>query len=387
MNKKVPSRQIFWALAFVLLYAAQSVACDVTGQTMATITVAQPQSLNAALAEHGCGEFLIRASLSDATAVAGPVDIDNMDVVISGGWSFASLVRGTPAQTPQRSTIRNLGEGGLLITADRNGPRRQVVLENLLIEGDLGSGPSASGGGTGIVVSGPVDLFVRNVVIRGNSAVRGGGIYLSNGAVLRPFNADTQGVSELGYVDASQAIALGSPQAAPLLVEDNRAELGGGLYCAEGGAVALDSGLVLRGNTAGKSGGGAYLDSCAQFDVHQLKLVGNRAEAHSGGGLFASDLGAFTLSASEILNNVARQDGGGMVISNSTLVLVDSQVSDNYSELDTGGGIYCQTTSGAMSELVLLNASLQGNRAANGSAVSMVNCELLETGSVLTAKR
>lgn len=129
-----------------------------------------------------------------------------------------------------------------------------------------------------------------------------------------------------------------------LIIANNSAVSGGGLYFDGGITTTLGlSGVVFRGNSASSSGGALFIKSgTATIDL--CEFTENTAASGGGAvtiqGAAASDP-TVSFTYSSLYSNTATSDssGGGIYVGTSTLSLVNSTLSGNTSE-GSGGGIY-----------------------------------------------
>ncbi len=149
-----------------------------------------------------------------------------------------------------------------------------------------------------------------------------------------------------------------------VIIEGNTAQNGGGLYAnlpAQGGVITLDH-VIVRNNTVTAGGVGAgggvflsLLSGLSSVDVHDSQVFGNTADG-TGGGFFVSgtDLAHWSIERSQIYSNSAASGAG---IGNFLpLTMTESWVSNNHANVD-GGGIE------AFSPLAISLSTLAGNSA------------------------
>ncbi len=143
-----------------------------------------------------------------------------------------------------------------------------IVLDELII-----SGNTATRGG-GVYASGCVDLDIDDSLITDNAAEQGGGIYVG-----------TDDEDEVDfYLDDS-------------LVTDNTAEQGGGLWVGSSWALIFDS--IIADNTATETGGGVQLSGylyIATYSQTYVGITGNTA-TQGGGVYFGTDSSLYASEA------------------------------------------------------------------------------------------
>lgn len=212
-------------------------------------------------------------------------------------------------------------QGGLNV---QNGALVEVA--GLLIDGNsalLGGGVWVHAGGQVVVADASPDPTLPGLVVSENQATQGGGVYIGNGSAL-----------------------MSLPLSLPVSIENNEAlnlggntGRGGGLYLQAGGCAELPGSAF--GNTA-REGGGAWVQGRAagqsllcDIDLmvrDSLHLNG----ASQGGGLFVAASEQATVVAAGITQNHAGIAGGGLYMGAGADVAV-GELSRNTSA-GTGGG-------------------------------------------------
>ncbi|MFC1741394.1 right-handed parallel beta-helix repeat-containing protein [Nanoarchaeota archaeon] len=245
--------------------------------------------------------------------------------------------------------------------------------------------------GGGLAVLGVESPFISYNVISGNSASKGGGVYLQDCNLLDVQNLIVSGnISDDGgggvYITKCTQLRISNSK-----IRENKANYGGGLALSDskivlesdisgntsdgegGGVYAKRSGLVAKGceiseNSSKGPGGGVYLGSCHGQDPEQLSrfykmsIKGNTAggegggvhcwdsrlsleesrvdgnEARHGGGLFIYKSDGVTISGLESENNKA-SCGGSIALIQSRATVARSRITNN--QADKGGGIFC----------------------------------------------
>lgn len=116
------------------------------------------------------------------------------------------------------------------------------------------------------------------------------------------------------------------------------------------------TGLTLR-NGRSSLGGGIWMENAGTLALTNVSVEGNIAD-ESGGGILSN--GPLTLNSSTVANNRSAGtvgNGGGGIYSCSTLVIVDSVVAGNTSELWGGGLSSCGST--RLERSVVMNNTAQ----------------------------
>jgi CSLREA domain-containing protein len=177
------------------------------------------------------------------------------------------------------------------------------------------SGPSVGGAG-----------FIRLVrtVVKGNTATKGGAIYLERG-----FEVSVGGAAAL-IIDST--------------IEDNHASEAGGAVYIEGGVepgVLNVFGSTLAGNTA-PSGGGIYREAGECNLIFDYSTLSGNVAALDGGGIYAEEGCSYPmLRSSTVTNNQAAVGGGVYVESGVPLRLHNTIVGSNTAVAGLGAGPDC----------------------------------------------
>ncbi len=280
------------------------------------------------------------------------------------------------------ATISNnkaLGGNGGGVWINRNKEVTYYKVECELDEGTIsGNQSSANGGGVAIItpdgVSNPtnipthvkpqnVDVTVgtlgssNQVLIKGNKAVNGGGIYVK--AYRAGYNGARSevNVSVYDYADIQENIANYNSV-------DQTYGLGGGLYVDEGDLTIQGNATYMPSfykNTSKNNGGGIYVKSGTVTMLSTL-IQHNKANSGSGGGLYVGGGDVFinpneigTGIRSKISDNEAGLHGGGVYTAAGKLMAYGSfsesgaqsnhiEITNNKALAGNGGGIYCRGT-------------------------------------------
>jgi hypothetical protein len=193
---------------------------------------------------------------------------------------------------------------------------RLVMLEGgvLIMKGGAALRGSADGG----VMVGPGSSFTMNGgTISGNSASRGGGVYIDRGSLT--MNGGTIGGNS----------ANGDYSG------------GGGVYVDSGNFTM--SGGTISGNSANgdySGGGGVYVDN-GSFTMIGGTIGGNSANGDysGGGGAFVHDSGSFIMIGGTISGNSASRGGGGVRVADGSFSMSEGGISGN-STGGSGGGVF-----------------------------------------------
>ena len=180
--------------------------------------------------------------------------------------------------------------------------------------------------GGGIAAKVDAEISVLNATIEDNSAQLGGGVFLYEGASL-----DVSGVTTISDngADSGGGVYVWSGSVTGGQLEGNDAIYGGAVYFFAGGSV---SGALLYGNTA-HYGAGALVHGDVTLD--DTLLTANDA-LMAGGGLSVEDGSVTCTGSTAIDDNITSEDGGGAALSNASLFACT--VEQNPAD-DSAGGI------------------------------------------------
>jgi hypothetical protein len=210
-------------------------------------------------------------------------------------------------------TIIDGGAAGSVLQIDQSSNSGGAITTRPTIEGFTLTNGNASAGG-GIYVARYADPTFRRLVIRGNRAAYGGGVYNGIGVCFAVFedtliadnHADWYGGGIYGVISCT---TLRNSQ----LTDNSAGQGGGGGVASVGfctGFGAFDS--VIADNTTGGTGGGLYnvgSSSCgASVRASNSLLVRN--EAAAGGGVWVGYYGYAGLDFTTVANNTATLGGG-----------------------------------------------------------------------------
>ncbi|HEX9076855.1 MAG TPA: choice-of-anchor Q domain-containing protein [Anaerolineae bacterium] len=244
------------------------------------------------------GTYVLTRPGYDDNALVGDLDIGH-DLTLQGAGSGVTIVDGNGAVTRDRvfqilNTVQNVTLSGMTI---RNGQ-------------SLSSTVGVIGGG-GLYMEGAGHLHLSDVIVEGNTAQNGGGIYTN--------------------------------------------------FSSQGGSLTMDN-VVVRANTATAGGVGAgggvfaYLPSAlSQAVIRNSQVYSNTADG-TGGGLYVDGNTAiqWSIQASQLYSNTAAS--GGAIGNFVPLALSDSRVHDNHVTFD-GGAIE------AFSPFIIARSTLEANSA------------------------
>jgi predicted outer membrane repeat protein len=177
-------------------------------------------------------------------------------------------------------------------------------------------------------------LTLRNVTVKGGSALIDGGGILSVGTLI---------------VENS-------------LFTGNKAGNSGGAIASEAGTCTLTDVIITKNKAVTNDGGGCEFLGSTTATLLRVTISGNTAG--DTGGAMDSDEGAIvSISDSTVSGNRSRHEGGGLDPSVGTVTLTNVTISGNHSA--KGGGI--QLESGGV--LVLDHVTIAHNRAKEGAGL------------------
>jgi hypothetical protein len=206
--------------------------------------------------------------------------------------------------------------------------------------GTVNGNTAASGGGV-YFESGTFEMSGTSAV-SGNKAQNGGGVYAKrvftmSGGTVSGNTADTSGGGM--YFEDAGTTSSTSPFTLPasVIVSGNYATAGGGVYV-NGGYFTLKG--IVRENVALDPGGGVYVYG-GTFTLSGGTVNNNTAQ--NGGGVCVYNGGAFTLSVGTVNNNTAAVGGGVFVASGTftksggTIYGTDGGANANAASMDGQG--------------------------------------------------
>lgn len=240
-------------------------------------------------------------------------------------------------------------QGGAIYSEDG-----KLTLDGCMIGGDnSGDGNTAKKGG-GIYLKN-VALTMKGVTVKNNKALtQGGGIYLADGQLKIP-GGNTIADNSITGTDASAA--------------------GGGIYV-ERGMLTLEGGIISGNNAKANKGGGVYLNKTSSFIMNLGKI--ENCSAKYGGGVSLAGKSSFTMKGGSITgckanveggvgggiytelntqltlegtnsnpviisNCTAKKAGGGMLIhTNKPVTVTNARIEENTAENENGGGVYLE---------------------------------------------
>jgi predicted outer membrane repeat protein len=285
-------------------------------------------------------------------------------VAVYGGFA------GTETSLSQRNITANVtilsGDIGTAVTKSDNSYHvvnggttdNTAILDGFTITAGNANGfsyPQYLGGGIFNAFIGPT---MRNLVLSGNSAGDGGGMYILNNigsnAIVTNVTFSANSATNGGGLDISGYATLTN-----VTFNNNSAiGYGGGIQNYGGGALTLVN-VVFKGNSAANGGGMQNDQSSATLS--DVSFSGNSASLQ-GGGIYNYTSNP-TLKSVTFNSNLASNNGGGMYNENSSPTLTNATFSGN--SATNGGGMENYNTSSA----TLKNVTFKSNSASNGGGM------------------
>ena len=257
------------------------------------------------------------------------------------------------------------------------------------------------GGGVYLAKQGTLNLKAN---IKGNSAPRGGGVYLYTGSTTTITGGEISGnqASVYGggiYADQNNTLTISGGE-----ISRNYTELrGGGIFLNSGYDANRSylnlSGGVIDGNEVSETsdsayGAGVYVSAGAQITITDGKISNNK-NAISGGGIYTEVNCVIEMSGGEITGNSVRKNGssggngGGVYLGVlngtnrvSSITMTGGKITDNTAS-GNGGGIFHDSYSTAE----LSGGEISGNKATNGGgAYGETNARTNLKGNVIISQ-
>jgi len=296
---------------------------------------------------------------NDDNALVGDLDI-LADLTIQGAGPDQTIVDGNGSVTGDRvfqvlNSAKNVTLGGLTIrngTAPSNGPSEL-----------LGGGIYMSGSSN--QTSAP-SLQLQDVIIEGNTAENGGGLYAIYGQIKLIHSL----IRSNKATDLGGGLYAGVTQ---LTIQDsqaykNSANIGGAFALSETSDGLIQRTEIYSNTVTGYGGGISNSSSNANPSslviLQDSSLHGNHA-AYNGGAI--DDYSALMLSHTVLDKNSAGTYGGGLMIYQtyvpSTIEISQSTLSANTAQY--GGGIFYNDFVGNPSKMMVQNSTLSGNIASH----------------------
>lgn len=305
------------------------------------------------------GIFQLSRAGNDDNALVGDLDI-LADLTIQGAGPEQTIVDGNGSVTGDRvfqvlDSAKNVSLSDLTI---RNGAAPSSGLSELLGGGIYMSGSSNQ-------TSAP-SLQLQDVIIEGNTAENGGGLYAIYGKITLIHSLIRSNIAtNLGgglYAGVTQ-LTIQDSQA-----YENSANIGGAFALSETSDGLIQRTEIYSNTVTGYGGGISNSSSNANpyslVTLQDSSLHNNHAD-YNGGAI--DDYSALVLSHTVLDKNSAGTYGGGLMIYQtyvpSTIEISQSTLSANTAQF--GGGIFYNDFVGNPSKMMVQNSTLSGNVASH----------------------
>ena len=233
--------------------------------------------------------------------------------------------------------------------------------------------------GGGIYSNGTVEINGTNVMISGNKAEHGGGIYFGGNSLTLKDITIRGGLTDGSYnAERGGAIATSGStvEMTGVTIDGNRAlRQGGGIYLNNKSTTIADSTIsnnfvdIITTDTETDgiygSGGGIFtVSSATDCTIQNTKITNNTANALAswlgGGGIYTDGNTAMTLIDCTISGNKAANASGGGIQNRGTLTLQDTTVSNNTAKLSGGGIDHREKTVSVLGSVVISGNTVNG---------------------------
>lgn len=285
-------------------------------------------------------------AINDATT--GDLNITaNMHIDGYDNWQICMVIGCTSA------SIQGKGLGDRILHIE-NGVTVKVSALNI-----RNGGYDALTAGGGILVTGNARLTLKQSIITGSHAQRGGGLAIEQGTVIlnqSEIQYNTAGQHGGGlWVGTTATVAMSEGSLKDNGVTDLVSGTGGGLY--NQGSVTL-TGVWVSLNYAVKGGGG--IDNHNLLVVDKAHIQSNSTYQGDGGAILNQPLTATVMiNRTDIYNNNTQEGNGGAIWNAGRLTIIGATLAENRTRKGgIGGAIYHQS-----GELQMVNSTLSGNRA------------------------
>ena len=312
--------------------------------------------------------------------------IDTRIVIPAAASGGRLIIR---SANPSSPVIFTRGVTGHLFTLSAGA---NVVLENIIIDGD-GGGSFAAAGGVLIRVERGGSLTINDgVIVRNNTNLRlqGSGITVSgtlnmtggeiSSNITSPTLASSGGVSidRYGTFIMSGGIIIGNTGGVSADRDSS--------FTMSGGAIRenMEHGVNSHNTSANQAvltmTGGVICDNAKRGVKGTLTMSGGRISGNMDGGV----QGSLIMSGGEISSNNTGGDGGGvLVIANGSFTMSGGIIRGNAAERG-GGGVSAAASGRNSSVFVMSGGEITGNRAVLGGGVSIRGSStfILENGII-----
>lgn len=250
-----------------------------------------------------------------------------------------------------------------------------------------------------------ISIKLNSGTFNGNTATnKGGALHVENTDIKVSDNLPSSAVINIQDNSVKAASGLGGG----IYISGGNVELGkanitgnsssydgGGIYISKG-SLDLKGSTVIQGNTAGRNGGGLWIDypSGNAFYVRGNTQIKNNTATRTGGGVFINN-GNFVVVPNgnlEVTENVSKKGGGAYIIGTlfvrSTSKFTNNKVTYDagVTESGYGGGMFISTGNLIVGDTNAANSKIEisGNHAqklgggihVNGGDIEISNCKI-----------
>jgi hypothetical protein len=269
------------------------------------------------------------------------IDCENLSTVMEFNGNHPSIISDL--------TLKQGNGNGMSIT-DSHLDIQNVTISNHTGHGIYGQNSNlviqnislSENGGSGIFTENS-SLGIENATVNQNN---GYGIYGYGGDLLSIINAHISGNSGRGVFMYNYSYSI----VEDVIIENNS---GGGMHCSFSNPDIRD--VILRNNSA-SDGGGLYCANNSNPYLINVFITGNSVSG-MGGGLYCSYISDPYLVNTQITGNTANDNGGGIAcMATSDPTFINATIANNASN-NIGGAIYSYPSSSP----AFINSVLWGN--------------------------
>ena len=283
----------------------------------------------------------------------GDVTVSGLSLTVNGIWTG-----NTGNFTMDDVSISNSynGYGGALY-AQNSG---DLVISGSHFENNE-SGNGNKGGAIYAINAGDVTITDTEIIDNGSAAGSGGGIFVSSNAASFSLTDSvvTGNSSQFGGGLDVRAIGVVTIENSDITSNSAVQEGGGAITSGNAAAEVRISGSTFDGNTAGQLGGGLNIRNRPL--VVSNSTISNNDSQLAGGGIFASDSHNLTINNSTIAGN--QGIGGGGFYAHSVAVAINqSTITDNFGTGGAGGVFLYEGSLHVSGSIISGNSSVYAGR-------------------------
>ena len=313
--------------------------------------------------ENGGGLSVFQGTVTEGITLSG-ITCSGAQATNGGAIYINSSGTSVTFSGGQRYSENNAGENGGAICINEAG---SVTFDSSPVFSNNLAG--TDGGAIYIKASGVT--FANTATFSGNTAgENGGAVYDNSGSVnfsgAVTFTNNTASSGSGGGVYASGTAAFANTAT---FTGSTAGANGGAVYAS--GALSFANSATFTNSTAGSNGGAVFTSSTAAFE-NSATFTSNTADT-SGGALYASGMITFT-EAPTFTTNTATSGNGGAIYSGGGVTMANSGTfTGNTAPKGNGGAVYVYSGTAAFTGVLFGSATINGNSAHNGGAVSVAS--------------